>query len=94
MLAHGYHVIDPDLVLPRVRATIERECDLIAQGRAKLDDVVPHALQMFRNKYRYFVAKIQAVRADVPRVKRPRPSAVGHHHHHPPPVVAADGLLV
>ena len=40
VLVHGYQRIDPDLVLPQVRAAIEAWCDLVAQGKADKDRVV------------------------------------------------------
>lgn len=39
VLVHGYLRIDPDLVLPDVRATIESFCNLIAKGVATKDHV-------------------------------------------------------
>jgi DNA topoisomerase III len=44
VLVHGYYRIDPDLVLPDVRATIERFCDMIAKGIAAKEEVLlsPH----------------------------------------------------
>jgi DNA topoisomerase III len=39
VLVHGYYRIDPDLVLPDVRATIERFCDMIAKGVASKEEV-------------------------------------------------------
>ena len=57
-LVHGYLQIDPELVLPRVRASIEEECSRIARGEAHPQDVVEHTLDLFRRKYDYFVANI------------------------------------
>ena len=54
VLVQGYHRIDSDLVLPRVRSTIEAQCNQIATGKANKDAVVIHALTNFRNKFRYF----------------------------------------
>jgi DNA topoisomerase-3 len=63
VLVHGYHRIDPDLVLPNVRAAIERFCTLIAQGRATKQQVVEHSLRNFEQKFRYFVQRIEAMDA-------------------------------
>ena len=58
VLVHGYHRIDPDLVLPKVHSAIEHECSMIAAGKASKDVVLKHALDIFRRKFAYFVAKI------------------------------------
>ena len=39
VLVHGYYRIDADLVLPDVRATIEKFCDMIARGQATKEQV-------------------------------------------------------
>jgi DNA topoisomerase III len=57
-LVHGYYRVDPDMVLPDVRAHIERYIDLIATGRASYDTVVRHAVAVFRAKFEYFMANI------------------------------------
>ena len=44
MLVRGYFTIDPDLVLPKVRSSIEEQCDLIAAGSADRAAVVEHYL--------------------------------------------------
>lgn len=54
VLIHGYYYIDPELVLPTVRGNIEKECTLIAQGKAELEDVVDHSLQVFKEKFVFF----------------------------------------
>lgn len=54
VLVQGYHRIDSDLVLPRVRSTIEAQCDQIATGKADKEEVVTHALRNFKNKFCYF----------------------------------------
>lgn len=54
VLVHGYLRIDPDLVLPEVRAAIETFCDLIAKGTASKDQVVKQSLTNFMKKFEYF----------------------------------------
>ena len=58
VLVHGYLRIDPDLVLPKVRAQIESQCTLIAKGQADMSSVVDHSLKNFEAKFRYFSAHI------------------------------------
>ena len=57
-LVHGYYRVDPDLVLPNVRSQIEKYIDLVATGKATFEQVVPHAIEVFRSKYQYFVSHI------------------------------------
>ncbi|KAF4673363.1 DNA topoisomerase 3-beta-1 [Perkinsus olseni] len=57
-LVHGYQAIDNELVIPRVRANIESECTLIANGKARKDEVTAHALTIFQQKFMYFVAHV------------------------------------
>ena len=45
-------------MLPTVRSNIEKECTLIAQGKAKKEDVVEHSLDVFRSKFEYFRSHI------------------------------------
>lgn len=58
VLVHGYKRIDPDLVLPNVRAAIETFCNAIAKGEATKEAVVEHSLRNFENKFRFFCAHI------------------------------------
>eukprot|EP00917_Polyrhabdina_sp_WS-2016_P019818 GHVP01042382.1.p1 GENE.GHVP01042382.1~~GHVP01042382.1.p1 ORF type:complete len:833 (+),score=121.93 GHVP01042382.1:640-3138(+) len=60
-LIHGYYRIDPELVLPTVRATIENQCNLIAKGKADSKQVVAHSLTEFRKKFHYFVENISVM---------------------------------
>ena len=63
VLVRGYHKIDSDLVLPRVRASIEEDCDRIAKGVASPQAVVRHATTVFAAKFRYFVAQVSLMDA-------------------------------
>lgn len=54
VLVHGYYYIDSELVLPTIRGNIEKECTLIAQGKARKEDVVEHSLDIFRSKFVFF----------------------------------------
>jgi hypothetical protein len=38
----------------KVRASIENQCSLIAEGRARIEDVVTHALDVFERKFVFF----------------------------------------
>lgn len=60
-LIHGYRKIDPELVLPTVRAAIEAECGKIAKGEADAKAVLQHALSVFEAKFRYFVSHLEAM---------------------------------
>jgi DNA topoisomerase-3 len=58
VLIHGYMQIDPELALPSLRAYIEKQVTLIAQGKASRDKVVSYALDIFLKKFFYFQNKI------------------------------------
>ncbi|CAG9467801.1 unnamed protein product [Pedinophyceae sp. YPF-701] len=62
-LVRGYNIIDPDLCRPEVRAEIEKNIALVAAGAADKESVVQHALDQFRQKFLYFVSKIQKMDA-------------------------------
>ena len=53
-LTHAYLV----LTTGSVRSTIEKYIDHIAQGKASYEEVVPHSLEVFYNKFLYFQRKI------------------------------------
>lgn len=57
-LVHGYHRIDPELVLPKVRANIETMVAKIALGQASYKDVLKTSLDIFTQKYDHFVASV------------------------------------
>lgn len=63
VLAQGYMRIDPELVLPEVRARIERDINEIAEGRASKDDVIKQTLQAFKDKFNYFVQCVERMDA-------------------------------
>ncbi|GMS83824.1 hypothetical protein PENTCL1PPCAC_5999, partial [Pristionchus entomophagus] len=53
-LIHGYHAVDPELVLPTIRADLERQLDMIASGQADFMTVKNQAVDLFRRKFVYF----------------------------------------
>jgi DNA topoisomerase-3 len=60
-LVHGYHRIDPELVLPKVRANIEDLVSKIALGQATYESVLQGSLQTFLEKYDHFVSSISKI---------------------------------
>ena len=61
VLVHGYLKIDPDLVKPTMRGAVEKQLDLIAQGKANFDSVLSHTLEIFKLKFLYFVKSISGM---------------------------------
>ena len=57
-MVKGYCEIDPELVLPQIRANIEKSCELIAKGKADFNQVVAHVLKIFKEKFNYFKLSI------------------------------------
>ncbi|CAJ1420011.1 unnamed protein product [Effrenium voratum] len=60
-LCHSYMLIDPELVLPTVRASIENACARVARGEARKPHVVEHSLRTFKNKFYGFARQIDRV---------------------------------
>jgi DNA topoisomerase IA len=46
-LTEGYHAIDSELALPTIRQHVEKQLNLIAEGKADHGAVVAHTLRQF-----------------------------------------------
>lgn len=58
VLVQGYHQIDSGLVLPRIRSDIEGQCNRISKGEMTKEEVVEKAIEMFQDKFDFFVKNI------------------------------------
>lgn len=58
-LVQGYHAIDSELALPTIRSHVEKQLNLIAEGKADHGEVVAHTLRQFTEKFKNFTAQIE-----------------------------------
>merc|ERR1711879_20406 len=63
LLGHGYHKIDPQLVIPDLRSYMERNMTAIAKGKMRMAPVVETVLDIFAAKFDYFVRKFDKMDA-------------------------------
>jgi DNA topoisomerase-3 len=60
-LARGLCDIDPELILPSVRANIEKSCSSIAAGELAQEDVVQHVIDIFKGKYKFYADSFESI---------------------------------
>lgn len=57
-LTHGYQKIDLELVEPHMRSAMEKQLNLIAQGKAEFQAVLQKVLETSKLKFQHFVSRI------------------------------------
>ena len=60
-LARGYWQIDSELILPSVRAYIEKSCNRIAKGEIEFQKVVDHVIGIFKQKFEFFETNFKTI---------------------------------
>lgn len=60
-LVHGYYLVDKDLVLPKIRSEIECNVNMIAKGAADYQSIVNYTVNLFKNKFKYYIEQINTV---------------------------------
>lgn len=58
VLVHGFHKIDPELVLPKVRSSIESFILNIAAGKKTFKEVVESSISLFKQKFIFFTDNV------------------------------------
>lgn len=64
-LARAYCKIDSELILPSVRAYIEKSCSRVAKGEIAFQNVVDHVLKIFKQKFDNYQEKFSIIEDSV-----------------------------
>ena len=59
VLVHGLQKIDPELADPKLRSGMEKRISMIASGELEYSQVLHEELQIYRQKFIDFVARIE-----------------------------------
>lgn len=59
LLVHGYRKIDNELVSSSIRSNLEKELNLIAKGQADFQSVLHRNIEVYRQKFIYFMENIR-----------------------------------
>jgi len=75
-LSHAFTLVDPALVQPPVRSSIENACNRVAKGEMRKADVISKAVSTFEVKFKHFCERVDRVPAMLSvAYKRGTPSA-------------------